>query len=263
MIRDVWVRRPFYGHRRITKELKSQGVRVNRKRVQRIMLGAGIRALYPGANTSKRNKEHAVYPYLLGNMVIDKVNQVWMVDITYLRTPKGFMYLVALIDVFSRYVVGWSLSNTLETTSCIEALKIGLNGFKPRIINSDQGCQFTSDKWIKFLKEQNIKISMTGKGRCLDNIYIERFWRSFKYEEFYLNEYDNISALKRAVNEYIEFYNQKRWHQSLGYKRPADVYFDEAEQKESVDMCTSPTDQPTLFGAYGQAMDNASALPTA
>jgi len=225
LIRDIWERRPFYGYRRITKELNVNGQLVNRKRVQRLMKWGGIYAIYPGPNTSKRNKAHAVHPYLLRNITILQANQAWMVDITYLRMSNGFMYLVALIDVHSRYIVGWSLSNTLETGFCIDALKSGLAQAQPEIINSDQGCQFTSEEWITFLRDQNIKVSMTGKRRCTDNIYIERFWRSFKREEFYLNEYQSVNELKKAIRTYIEFYNHQRWHQSLGYKTPAEVYF--------------------------------------
>lgn len=221
----------------------------------------GIQAVHPGPNTSRRNKLHAVHPYLLRNMTICRANQAWMIDITYLRMPRGFMYLVALIDVYSRYVVGWSLSNTLETAFCIEALKSSLVTAKPEIINSDQGCQFTSDDWINFLRENCIKISMTGKGRCLDNIYIERFWRSFKREEFYLNEYCDVRELKKAISIYIEFYNHKRWHQSLDYKTPAQVYM-AGNGEKPVDMWTSPSDQPAPFGTCGQVMDNANALPT-
>jgi putative transposase len=256
------LRYPFYGYRRITKELLANDMRVNRKRVQRLMVMGGIQALFPGPNISKRNKQHAVYPYLLRDMAIVRPNQVWMVDISYLRMPKGFMYLVAIIDVCSRYIVGWSLSNTLETTSCIEALNSALTVAQPEIINSDQGCQFTSEDWINRLKDEDIKISMTGKGRCLDNVYIERFWRSFKQEEFYLNEYASIKGLRIAIDAYIKFYNHKRWHQSLDYKTPAEVYVSSAGKKEPVVMCTSPSGQPAPFGACGQAMDNASALPS-
>jgi putative transposase len=227
-IRDVWEKYPFYGYRRITKELRSTGeVLVNRKRVQRLMAEGGIQAIFPGPNTSKRNKQHAVYPYLLKGLKIDRPNHVWMVDITYLRMPNGFMYLVALMDVYSRYVVGWSLSNTLDTPFCVDALKAGLVDAQPEIVNSDQGCQFTSEEWIYFLQEWRIKISMTGKGRCLDNVYIERFWRSFKREEFYLNEYQSVKELRKAIYTYIEFYNQRRWHQALDYKTPAEVYFEQ------------------------------------
>lgn len=224
-IREAWERCPFYGYRRVTRELRAKGGKVNRKRVQRLMAWGRIQAIHPGPNTSKRNKLHAVHPYLLRNLDVTHANQVWMVDITYLRMPNGFMYLVALIDVYSRYVVGWALSNTLETGFCIDALKSGLAHTKPEIINSDQGCQFTSDEWVNFLRTQGIKVSMTGKGRCADNIYIERFWRSFKREEFYLNEYQSVKGLKKAIGAYIEFYNQRRWHQSLEYKTPAEVYF--------------------------------------
>jgi putative transposase len=256
-IRDVWERYPFYGYRRTTKELKSKGIKVNHKRVQRLMQKAGIEAIYPGPNTSKRNKLHAIHPYLLRRLQVTRANQVFMVDITYLRMPTGFMYLVALIDVYSRYVVSWALSNTLETSSCIDALRSALTVAKPEIVNSDQGSQFTSDDWIDFLREQDIKISMTGKGRCSDNIYIERFWRSFKREEFYLNEYNSIKDLKKRIKAYIEFYNQKRWHQSLDYKTPADVYFGGPEEKKPMDMWTSPSDQSAPFGPCGQAVDNA------
>jgi len=226
-IRDAWERYPFYGYRRITKELRANGIKVNRKRVLRLMRWGGIQAIYPGPNTSRRNQLHAVHPYLLRDLSVTRPNQAWMVDITYLRMPNGFMYLVALIDVYSRYVVGWSLSNTLDTKFCIDALKSALTGAHPESINSDQGCQFTSEDWIHFLHEWNIKISMTGKGRCLDNVYIERFWRSFKREEFYLNEYISVKALRNAISAYIEFYNQKRWHQALDYNTPASVYFEQ------------------------------------
>lgn len=188
----------------------------------------GIQALYPGPNTSRRNKLHKVHSYLLRDVTITRPDQAWMVDITYLRMDSGFVYLVALIDVYSRYVVGWKISTTLETEFCIDALKSGLVTGRPEIINSDQGCQFTSDDWVDFLKDNDINISMTGKGRCLDNVYIERFWRNVKREEFYLNEYATIKDLRKAICEYIEFYNHRRWHQSLDYKTPASIYFNEA-----------------------------------
>ena len=229
-IREIWERYPFYGYRRITKELKFKGHKVNRKRVQRLMQVGGIQAIYAGPNTSRRNKLHAVHPYLLRDVDIVRPNQAWMIDITYLRLNGGFMYLVALIDVYSRYIVSWSLSNTLETKFCLDALKKGLEQAQPEIINSDQGCQFTSDDWVEFVKEWGIKISMTGKGRCLDNVYIERFWRNFKGEKFYLNEYNNVQELRQAIVEYIEFYNQRRWHQSLDYKTPAEVYFEQERE---------------------------------
>ena len=263
LIRDIWLQYPFYGYRRITKELHAKGTFVNRKRVQRLMSDAGIQAIYPGPNTSKRQRRHAVHPYLLGSLEITSPNQAWQIDITYLRMNNGFMYLSALIDVYSRYVVGWSLSNTLETSSCLEALCSGLETGMPGIINSDQGCQFTSQEWVEALKARGIKISMTGKGRCLDNVYIERFWRSFKREEFYLNDYSSVPELREAIARHMQFYNHERWHQSLGYKRPADIYFATVGKEEPMDMWTNPTGQSAPFGACGQPMDNADALPTA
>jgi putative transposase len=227
-IRDVWERYPFYGYRRITKELRRKGYVVNHKRVQRLMKTAGICAIYPGPNTSRRNKQHIIHPYLLKDLVITRPNQVWMVDIIYLRMEGGFVYLVALIDVYSRYIVGWGLSTTLETAFCMDALKSAMSMAHPKIVNSDQGCQFTSDEWVTFLKDNEIQISMTGKGRCIDNVYIERFWRTVKREEFYLNDYASIKALKQAIAEYMAFYNNRRPHQSLGYLTPANLYFNEA-----------------------------------
>jgi putative transposase len=238
LIYGLWLSKPFYGYRRITEGLRQQGVSINRKRVQRLMREMGIQALARSPKTSKGNKEHKKYPYLLRDVEIDRCNKVWMVDITYLRLGRGFMYLVALIDVHSRYIVGWSLSNTLETDSCLTALNWALehNG-SPEIINSDQGCQFTSEQWVKALNEAKIKISMTGKGRCHDNIYIERFWRSLKHEEIYLNDYDNVAELESGIGQYIEFYNTERPHQALDYKTPAELYF--AEKETSMDMCTN------------------------
>ena len=261
-IRDVWEQYSFYGYRRITRELKGKGINVNKKRVQRLMRRAGIQAIYPKPKTSIKNKAHATYPYLLKDMEIAKSNQVWMVDITYLSLNRGFVYLVALIDVYSRYIVGWQISTTLETHFCVDALKQGLLLEIPDIVNSDQGCQFTSKEWVDFLNNNSIKISMTGKGRCLDNVFIERFWRSLKQEEFYLNEYTNVKELKVAIGNYIDFYNNKRWHQSLNYKRPVEIYYGELNKELPMDMWTSPSDQPAPFGTCGQVMDNADALPT-
>jgi putative transposase len=261
-IRDVWEQYSFYGYRRITRELKGKGIHVNKKRVQRLMRHAGIQAIHPKPKTSIKNKAHATYPYLLKDMQITKPNQVWMVDITYLRFGKGFVYLVALIDVYSRYIVGWQISITLEAYFCVDALKQGLSLAIPDVVNSDQGSQFTGTEWVDFLNEKNIKISMTGQGRCLDNVFIERFWRSLKQEEFYLNDYGSVKELKAAIWNYINFYNNKRWHQSLDYKRPSEVYFGGLNKKFTVDMWTSPSEQSVPFGTCGQVMDNAGALPT-
>lgn len=234
-IQELWLRHPFYGYRRITQALKALGYEVNRKRVQRLMQVMNMQAIYPKPNTSIRNKKHDVYPYLLGEIAITQANQAWQVDITYLRHKGSFMYLVALIDVHSRYVVSWSLSNTLHTDFCLEALEAGIKHGIPGIINQDQGCQFTSREWINALQTAGISISMTGKGRCHDNIFIERFWRSVKYEEVYLNDYESVKELKAAIGSYIEFYNHKRFHQSLDYKTPAEVYFSHNENGECVD----------------------------
>ena len=223
-MRDIWEQHPFYGYRKITRSLKADGWQVNRKRVQRLMQQGGIKALYAKPKTSIKDALHRVYPYLLKGMDIVRANQVLQVDITYLRLGGGFMYLVALIDVYSRYVVGWSLSNTLDTESCVDALNQALTHGKPEIINSDQGCQFTSGKWTQRLIDENIKISMTGKGRCHDNIFIERFWRSFKQEAFYLHDHRDVSELKHAIETYVSFYNHARWHQSLSYETPAVFY---------------------------------------
>ncbi|MCP4491634.1 MAG: IS3 family transposase, partial [Gammaproteobacteria bacterium] len=163
-------------------------------------------------------------PYLLRDIAVVRPNQVWMTDITYLKMSGGFMYLTALIDVYSRYVVGWTLSNTLDTIACLDALTLALELGIPEIVNSDQGCQFTRHQGLEFLVANTIQISMTGKGRCLDNIYIESFWRSLQYEVFYLNAYEDIQALRNAISAYIEFYNNERFHQSLNYKTHVQLY---------------------------------------
>jgi putative transposase len=226
LIRDIWLKRSFYGYRKITCELQRiYGYVINRKRVKRLMDVMGIKAIYPTPKTSIKSAENPVYPYLLEKLKIDRPNQVWMVDITYLKLGRRFVYLVALIDVFSRYMVGWSLGETLSTDNCLKALKSALRKVKPEIINSDQGCQFTSGDWIKQLTKVSIKISMNGKGRCIDNIYIERFWRTIKYEAIFLNEYHDVNELKKAIKKYIHFYNFERYHQRLNYQTPSDIYF--------------------------------------
>lgn len=226
LIRDRWLQYPFYGYRRIAPLLRSEGVRVNRKRVQRLMQVMGIWAIPIPPKTSIGNKLHKKYPNALKGLAIERPNQAWQVDITYLRLPKGFAYLVAFIDVYSRHIVNWRLSTTLSADFCIEMLSESLSNSAclPEIIHSDQGSQFTSNDWTDMLSAHNITISMTGKGRCLDNIYVERFWRSLKYEDIYLNDYQSIEELQVAVKEYIEFYNHKRHHQALGYETPVRVY---------------------------------------
>jgi putative transposase len=257
-IRDIWHRVPFYGYRRIAKELHHLGYCVNRKRIQRLMQLMGIQAVFPKPKLSLKNKQHEIYPYLLKDLVISRVNQVWCDDITYLRVGSGFMYLVALVDLYSRYVVDWELSNTLETGFCVEMLNRVLLKWKPELLNSDQGSQFTDARWISVLKANNVKISMDGKGRCLDNIYIERFWRSLKCEDVYLNDYQTVPELRKGISNYIDFYNNRRWHQALGYKTPAEIYC----KKQPVDLWTSPLEQPEPCGTCGQAMDKMLITPS-
>jgi putative transposase len=226
LIRDIWLQYPFYGYRKITCELRVvYNQIVNHKRVLRLMNVMEIEALRPKPKTSIKMAGHVIYPYLLHNMEITRPNQIWMVDLTYIKFKSGFVYLIALIDVYSRYVVGWSLTETMHTAGCLAALKQALKIAKPEIINNDQGSQFTSETWILTLLNLAIKISMDGKGRCLDNVYIERFWRTIKYEAIYLNEYDCLKALYKGIKHYIRFYNDERYHQSLDYATPASVYF--------------------------------------
>jgi putative transposase len=225
MIADIYANYPIYGYRRITAMLRRQGIWVNRKRVQRLLRIMNLRAIYPGPNTSKRNLSEMVYPYLLSGLEVAKPHRVWQVDITYLRTNNGFMYLVALIDVYSRLVVGWRLSNSLCTTSCLSALNDAICKYgKPDIINSDQGSQFTSEAWIQELQKHGIKISMTGKGRSNDNANIERLWRSFKYEGSYLYKWCTILELKTNIPKWVAWYNFERPHQALGYQTPHERY---------------------------------------
>ena len=225
LIRDIWLKHSFYGYRKITVVInKEYGLSINGKKILRLMRLCGIQAIYPKPRLSRSDPIAQKYPYLLRNIVIKRVNQVWMVDITYLKLCTRFVYLVALIDVYSRYVIGWHLSFELDTENCMDALKMALGNGLPEIVNSDQGCQFTSDKWIETLADLKIKISMDGKGRYQDNIYIERFWRTIKYEAIYLNEYSNFQELYLGVKQYIIFYNEQRPHQSLNYKTPEDIY---------------------------------------
>ena len=217
---------PFYGSRRLTAYLKNgKGHDVNRKRIQRLMKLMRIETIYPKPKTTNRNKEHKIYPYLLRNVEIVRPDQVWSTDITYIRVGKGFAYLTAIIDWYSRYVLSWKLSNTLENTFCIEALEESLSYSKPEIFNTDQGSQYTASNFVKPLIDRDIKISMDSKGRALDNIFVERLWRSVKYEEVYLNEYQTMSDTYNSLKNYFEFYNEERFHQALNYKVPKESYF--------------------------------------
>ena len=218
---------PFYGARRLRDALFDEhGLVVNRKRVRRLMRLMGIRAVYPGSKgTSKPNRAHRVYPYLLSGIEINRSNQVWCTDITYLPMARGFAYLVAIMDWHSRKVLSWRVSNVMETEFCIEALNEAINRYgPPEIFNSDQGAQFTSTAFTEVLKNHNIRISMDGKGRWIDNVFIERLWRSVKYEEVYLHAYETINQANDGLKKYFQFYNSRRKHQTLKAK-PDDVYY--------------------------------------
>ena len=208
----------------MTAWLRSKGYPVNRKRIQRLMRLMGIEAIYQKPQTSRANEEHKKYPYLLRGMSIDKPNLVWSTDITYIRLEKGFVYLSAVIDWHSRYVLSWRLSNTLDSVFCVEALEAALSQGKPEIFNTDQGVQFTSRDFISVLQTADIKISMDGKGRAIDNVFVERLWRSLKYEFVYLREFESVQELYQRLFEYFEFYNNERLHQALDYAVPASVY---------------------------------------
>lgn len=224
-IQDIWERYPFYGYRRITATLRRAGHKVNSKRTQRLMSKMGLQALYPKPRLSVANAEHKKYPYLLKDLSLERPDQVWATDITYIRMNPGFVYLVAIIDLYSRYIVSWKLSISLDAGFCMEALEEALLKGCPDIFNTDQGCQFTSAAWIGTLEAHGIQISMDGKGRCMDNIYAERLWRSLKYEEVYLRSYESVCEARQSLARYIEFYNNQRPHQALGYQTPAEVYF--------------------------------------
>ena len=216
---------PFYGIRRMTAWLATQGEVVNHKRVARLMRRMRIEAIYARPKTRCPADNVRRYPYLLKGMKIEEPNQVWSTDITYLRLPHGFVYLVAILDWYSRYVLAWEVSNTMEVSFCLEALKAALRMGKPEMFNSDQGAQFTSVAFTGYLEKENISISQDGKGRAFDNIFIERLWRTVKYEEVYLKDYSNVPIALKSLSEYFEFYNHQRLHQSLGYQTPAAVHF--------------------------------------
>jgi putative transposase len=224
---ELHLRHPFKGSRRLRDDLWDEhGLRINRKRVQRLMQLMGMRALYPGANTTRPNTQHKVYPYLLRDIAIDQANQVWCTDITYIPMRKGFLYLVAIMDWHSRKVLAWRLSNSLDAAPCIEALEAAIHLYgTPGIFNSDQGCQFTSEEFTGALKHHKIQISMDGKGRWMDNVFIERLWRSLKYEEVYLKAYDSVAQAEQGIGNWMTFYNQDRRHASLNRKTPDQVYY--------------------------------------
>lgn len=224
LIDQQYTRAPFYGFRRMKIWLGEQGQLVNHKRIRRLMRLMGIEAIYPKPKLSQRNDEHKVYPYLLRGLSIDRPNQVWATDITYIRMRRGFVYLVAIMDWFSRYVLSWSVSVTMDVYFCLEALEKALAAGRPEIFNTDQGSQFTSREFTGRLLKADVRISMDGKGRAFDNIFIERLWRSVKYEEVYLKEYPDVRTCIQGLQHYFRFYNQERPHQALGYRTPLQVY---------------------------------------
>lgn len=225
LIDQEYTRHPFYGSRRIRIFLQEYLCQpVNRKRVQRLMRLMGIAGVAPGPNTSKAHPEHRIYPYLLRGLRIERPNQVWSTDITFVPMSEGYMYLVAIIDWYSRYVLSWSLSNTMDVTFCLDALEKALSIATPEIFNSDQGSQFTSFDFTQKLEQAKIRISMDGRGRALDNVFIERLWRTVKYEHIYMNDYSTALSLHKGLELYFNFYNTKRYHQALAYQSPQDFY---------------------------------------
>jgi putative transposase len=224
LIDEQYTARPFYGSRRMTEWLTQRGEEVNRKRVQRLMRVMGLEAIYPRPRLSTAGKGHKVYPYLLRGVRVERPDQVWSTDITYVPMTGGFMYLAAVIDWFSRYVVAWRLSNTLDGAFCLEMLEEALRGGRPEVFNTDQGVQFTAEAFTGRLEAAGVAVSMDGRGRALDNVFVERLWRTVKYEDIYLRCYDTVPDLHRGLARYFAFYNDERLHQSLGYRTPAAVY---------------------------------------
>jgi putative transposase len=224
LLDEQYTATPFYGVRRMTAWLRGQGYAVNRKRVARLLHRMGLEALYPKPRLSQPAAGHTIYPYLLRGVTVERVNQVWSADITYIRLQAGFVYLVAVMDWFSRYVLSWALSITLDLSFCVEALEQALGQGCPEIFNTDQGVQFTSQAFTARLKQGEIRISMDGRGRALDNVFVERLWRTVKQEEVYLHDYQSVQDARQGLVRYFVFYNEERLHQALGYQPPAAVY---------------------------------------
>ena len=216
---------PTWGSRQMSAQLKLRGFIVGRHKAGRYMREMDINPIYPKMNLSKRMQESKVFPYLLRNTVIERPNQAWSIDITYIPMKRGYIYLTAVIDWYSRCIVGWSVDDTLDTRIVIEALEAAFKVAKPEVLNSDQGCQFTSQRYIDFVRDNGIRQSMDGRGRWADNIMIERWFRTFKYDEVYINEYENIRQARASIREYIRVYNFERCHSAIGYRRPAEAYY--------------------------------------
>lgn len=252
-IDEQYLKTPFYGSRKMTAWLRDQGYAVGRDRVRRLMRLLGLEAVYQKPRTSKPAAGHKVYPYLLRDLVVDRPNQVWCSDVTYIPMARGFLYLVAVMDWFSRYVLSWRLSTSLHADFCVDALEEALDSYgKPEIFNTDQGAQFTSEAFTTVLLDAEISISMDGKGRCMDNVFVERLWRSLKYEEVYLHAYETVADAKAGIGSWIRFYNVSRPHQGLGYRTPAGVFAGAAGAVDMMDnadaLTTSP--QPTTAAGF-------------
>jgi putative transposase len=224
-IDQIYTDHPYYGYRRITAHLQREGISVNHKAVARHMREMGLEAVYPGPNLSKRAQRAGIYPYLLKNVTAKAPNHIWGIDITYIRLKGGWMYLVAVLDWYSRYVVSWQLDQTLHLPFVLETVRQAFHLARPTIWNSDQGSHFTSPAYLTLLKEHNVQISMDGRGRALDNIFTERLWRTIKYEEVYLKQYESPRQARQGLTTYLQFYNEQRVHQALKYQTPAEVYF--------------------------------------
>jgi putative transposase len=245
LIDRQYLARPFYGSRRMTAWLRTQGHPVNRKRVQRLMRLMGLEAIYQGPRTSQPAPEHRIYPYLLRGLAITRPNQVWCSDITYIPMACGFLYLVVVMDWFSRRVLAWRLSNTMDAGFCVEALEEALERFgAPEIFNTDQGSQFTGVAFTGALEAHGVAISMDGRGRWLDNVFVERLWRSLKYEEVYLHAYDTVAAARAGIGAWLRFYNEERLHQALEYRTPKAVHGAEARPVDMMDIAGAMTTSP-------------------
>ena len=230
-IDEIYTKRPFYGVRQITNKLHEDGYLVNHKKVHRLMQEMGIQGLIPKRNLSKNELPHLKYPYLLRGVAIERVNHVWGTDITYIRMAKGFVYLTVFLDWYSRFILSWRLSTTLERAFCLEAAEEATMFYGiPEIVNQDQGVQYTHKEYCNLWEEKGVRISMDGRGRALDNIFTERLWRTIKYEEIYLKSYETVLEAKEQIGEYINFYNYERFHQSLKNRKPAEIYFGKEEK---------------------------------
>ncbi|MCA1951082.1 MAG: IS3 family transposase [Treponema sp.] len=224
-IRSILARLPFYGYRKVSRAIRANHMPTSEKQVRRIMKRAELQAIFPRRNLSKARQEHKKYPYLLAGKILRYPNQVWATDLTYIKLPSGHVYLMAIIDLYSRKVLNWIITNTLDTSIFANCLRETIERFGiPAIFNTDQGCQFTSECWTNVLHEYGVKISMDGKNRALDNIYVERIWKSLKYEDIYIKQYDSVCDLRQGIDRYFQFYNKERFHQGLDYQTPDQMY---------------------------------------